>query len=80
MFDLDVVGNASSYTPDVLRGLAADNLDNLCVVDCPVRHGYAALDTLYPKHVKYGQCDPPASELETDTAVRRWRTISKGNQ
>ena len=31
MFDLDVVGNASSYTLHVLRALTADNLDNLCL-------------------------------------------------
>jgi len=80
MLDLDRVGNASSYTLAVLRALAADNLDNLCFVDFPARHGYAALDALYPKHAKYGQRNPPASELETGAAVRRWRTISKGNQ
>ena len=59
MLDLDVVGNASSYTLDVLRALAADNLDNLCFMDIPARHGYAALDTFYPKHAEYGQCDLP---------------------
>jgi hypothetical protein len=80
MLDLDVVGNASSYTLDVLRALAVDNLDNLCFVDFPARHGYAALDALYPKHAKYGKRDPPASELETGAAVRRWRRISSSEQ
>jgi hypothetical protein len=75
MLDLEVVVNTSSYTLDVLRALAADNLDNLCFVDFPARHGYAALDALYPKRAKYGQRNPPASEIEnwcgSETASRR---------
>ena len=54
MLGLDVVGNASIYTLVVLCALAADNLDNLCFVDFPAHHGYAALDALYPKHVNGG--------------------------
>ena len=80
MLDLDVVGDAISYTLDILRALTADNLDNLCLSDFPTRHGYTALDALYPKNGRFGQRDSPASELTTGAAVRRLRMISKDNQ
>ena len=79
---------SAKYAPKAIAYPCPDTIfsvDNSCVdvldfTGFPEKYGYAKLDQIIPKNVKYGKENPPNQYLTSGKRVQEWRRIGRSSQ